>query len=188
MPATKDLVSALRPNSSDSDSDEAPDVVLNHNAMEDMLTQRREETAARAHAKAVIKSRKRTKSRQETEVPDLPDDVLLAVAARKEEDEVKEEETRETMEKEEARRTKRRKGMEDNVVKVLEEKKTHTRQFGNIYVQTLDSLEMTKTREVSDNARQFLKLRTAPMRQRMNVMEGHSSLFTKKQKYRSQRR
>uniref|UniRef100_M4BP91 Uncharacterized protein n=1 Tax=Hyaloperonospora arabidopsidis (strain Emoy2) TaxID=559515 RepID=M4BP91_HYAAE len=180
MPATEDFVSALRPNGNDSDSDEAPDVVSNQNAMEEMLTQRREETAARAHAKAVIK-RKR-KSRQETEVLDLPNDVLLAIAAGKEE------ETREMMEKEEARRTKRREGIEDNVVRLMEEKKTHTRQFGNIYVQTLETLKMTKTREVSDNARQFLKLRTAPMRQRMNAMEGHSSLFTKKQKYRSQRR
>ena len=113
---------------------------------------------------------------------DLPNDVLLAIAAGKEE------ETREMMEKEEARRTKRRVGIEDNVVRLMEEKKTHTRQFGNIYVQTLETLKMTKTREVSDNARQFLKLRTAPMRQRMNAMEGHSSLSTKKQKYRSQRR
>ena len=53
MPATEDFVSALRPNGND--SDEAPDVVSNQNAMEEMLTQRREETAARAHAKAVIK-------------------------------------------------------------------------------------------------------------------------------------
>ena len=44
-----------RPTGHDSDSDEAPDVVTNQNAMEKMFTQRREETAAREYAKNATK-------------------------------------------------------------------------------------------------------------------------------------
>ena len=132
---------------------------------------------------------RKRKSRQETEVPELPDDVLLAVAARSAEEEGTDGEKREKMgkEEEEAGRTKRRERTKrGSVAKLLQAQKTHTRQFGNIYVQKLETLETTQIREVSDSAREFLKLRTAPMRQRMNVLEGHSSLFTKQQKYRSQ--
>ena len=68
----------------------------------------------------------------------------------------------------------------------LMEKKTHTRQFGNIQVQTLEALEKTQTRALSDSAKEFMELRLAPTRERMNVMEGHPSQFTKKQKYRNE--
>ncbi|KAF1785439.1 hypothetical protein GQ600_27491 [Phytophthora cactorum] len=150
----------------DSDSDEAPEVVTKQSATEQALTQQRQEEEARAQAKAAKRKRKtKQEPKPEEEVPELSDDVLSAVAARNEEE-------AEEDEAEELRAKKRQ--------------EAHTRQFGNIQVQTLESLENTQTRELSTSAKQFLERRLAPTRERMNVMEGHPSQFTKKQKQRSQ--
>ncbi|KAF1786878.1 hypothetical protein GQ600_404 [Phytophthora cactorum] len=165
----------------DSDSDEAPEVVTKQSATEQALMQQRQEEEARAQAKRPRGgSNRKTKQepKPEEEVPELSDDVLSAVAARNEED-------AEEDEAEELRAKKRRAVKEAKLAKLME-KKTHTRQFGNIQVQTLESLENTQTRELSTSAKQFLERRLAPTRERMNVMEGHPSQFTKKQKQRSQ--
>ncbi|KAG2995208.1 hypothetical protein JG687_00015808 [Phytophthora cactorum] len=163
----------------DSDSDEAPEVVTKQSATEQALTQQRQEEEARAQAKAAKRKRKtKQEPKPEEEVPELSDDVLSAVAARNEEE-------AEEDEAEELRAKKRRAEKEAKLAKLME-KKTHTRQFGNIQVQTLESLENTQTRELSTSAKQFLERRLAPTRERMNVMEGHPSQFTKKQKQRSQ--
>ncbi|KAG6949199.1 hypothetical protein JG688_00014732 [Phytophthora aleatoria] len=163
----------------DSDSDEAPEVVTKQSATEQALMQQRQEEEARAQAKAAKRKRKtKQEPKPEEEVPELSDDVLSAVAARNEED-------AEEDEAEELRAKKRRAVKEAKLAKLME-KKTHTRQFGNIQVQTLESLENTQTRELSTSANQFLERRLAPTRERMNVMEGHPSQFTKKQKQRSQ--
>ncbi|OWY96285.1 hypothetical protein PHMEG_00033485, partial [Phytophthora megakarya] len=144
------------------------------------LTQRRQEDEAR---KASTKRKRKPKQEtKETEVPELSDDVLSAVAARnEEEDAVEEEETAAQL------RAKKRRAVKEAKLAKLMEKKTHTRQFGNIQVQTLKSLENTHARELSASAKEFLELRSAPTRARMNVLEGHATLFTKKQKQRSQR-
>ncbi|KAG2789838.1 hypothetical protein PC129_g14453 [Phytophthora cactorum] len=161
------------------DSDEAPEVVTKQSATEQALTQQRQEEEARAQAKAAKRKRKtKQEPKPEEEVPELSDDVLSAVAARNEEE-------AEEDEAEELRAKKRRAEKEAKLAKLME-KKTHTRQFGNIQVQTLESLENTQTRELSTSAKQFLERRLAPTRERMNVMEGHPSQFTKKQKQRSQ--
>lgn len=65
-------------------------------------------------------------------------------------------------------------------------KKTHTRQFGNVHVQTVGELERQQARPLSASAEEFLKRRSAPHRARMSVLEGHPALFTKKQKQRAQ--
>ncbi|POM63733.1 Hypothetical protein PHPALM_20830 [Phytophthora palmivora] len=180
MDAKEDKTPVVRPDGNDSDSDEAPEVVTKQSATEQALTQRRQEDEARAQAKAATKRKRKTK--QETEVPELPDDVLSAVAARtEEEDAAEEQETAAEL------RAKKRRAVKEAKLAKLMEKKTHTRQFGNIQVQTLETLENTQTRELSASAKEFLELRSAPTRARMNVMEGHPSLFTKKQKQRSQR-
>ncbi|KAF4145730.1 hypothetical protein GN958_ATG05047 [Phytophthora infestans] len=164
----------------DSDSDEAPEVVTKQSATEKALTQQRQEEEARAQATAAKRKRKsKQEPKPEEDVPELSDDVLSVVAARNEE------ETEEDQ-AEELRAMKRRAVEEAKLAKLIE-KKTHTRQFGNIQVQTLESLENTRTRELSTSAKHFLERRLAPTRARMNVMEGHPSQFTKKQKFRSQR-
>lgn len=57
MPATEDKTPVVRldSNDSDSDSDEAPEVVTKQSATEQALTQRRQEDEARAQAKAAAK-------------------------------------------------------------------------------------------------------------------------------------
>ncbi|KAG7382988.1 hypothetical protein PHYPSEUDO_004167 [Phytophthora pseudosyringae] len=182
MAAMKDI--KVRPEEHESDSDEAPEVVTKQSATQQAQTQQRQEEEARAQAKAAAKRKRKTKqeTKPEQEVPELSDDVLSAVAARKEEDEAAEEEETAA----ELRAKKRRAVKEARLAKLME-KKTHTRQFGNIQVQTLETLENTQTRELSASAKEFLELRAAPTRTRMNVMEGHPSQFTKKQKLRSQR-
>ncbi|CAI5723346.1 unnamed protein product [Peronospora destructor] len=158
-----------------SDSDEAPEVMTKQKATEKALTQCRQEKEARVQAKATKRKRK---NKQLTEVPELPDEVLSAVAARKEKEE-------EAAEKEEAMaqlRAKKTRALKEVKLAKLMEKKTHTRQFGNIQVQTLEALEKTQTRALLDSAKEFMELRMAPTRERMNVMEGHASQFTKKRK------
>ncbi|CAH0519794.1 unnamed protein product [Peronospora belbahrii] len=167
---------AVRLNGNDSDSDEAPEFVTNHIATENARMQRRQEDEAYAQAKATKRKRK---LKQLTETPELPDDVLVAVAARKEQEEAAEEqETAMQL------RIKKRRALKEVKVAHLMEKKIHTRQFGNIQVQTLEALEKMQTRTLPASAKEFLNLRTAPSRARMNVMEGHPSQFTKKQKHR----
>lgn len=124
------------------------------------------------------KRKTKQETKEETELPELPDDVLSAVAARNDEEDAAEEEETAA----ELRAKKRRAVKEAKLMK----KKTHTRQFGNIQVQTLETLENTQTRELPASAKKFLELRAAPNRTRMNVLEGHPSQFTKKQKRRSQ--
>ncbi|CAI5714401.1 unnamed protein product [Peronospora effusa] len=172
----KDKTPIVRPNGNDSDSEEAPEVMTKQSATEIVQKQRRQEKEARARAMAT-KSRKR-KNKQLTEVPELPDEVLSVVAARKEEEE-------EAAEKEETMaqlRAKKRRALNEAKLAKLMEKKTHTRQFGNIQVQTLEALEKTQTRTLLASAKEFMELRFAPTRERMNVMEGHASQFTKKRK------
>ncbi|KUG01656.1 hypothetical protein AM587_10009713 [Phytophthora nicotianae] len=176
MAAKKDKTPAVY----DSDSDEAPEVVTKQSATEQALTQQRQEEEARAQATAAKRKRKtKQEPKPEEEVPELSDDVLSAVAAR---NEVEEEE-----DKAEELRAKKRRAVEEAKLAKLMEKKTHTRQFGNIQVQTLESLKNTQTRELSTSAKQFLERRLAPTRARMNIMEGHPSQFARKQKLRSQR-
>ncbi|GMF26128.1 unnamed protein product [Phytophthora fragariaefolia] len=165
----------------ESDSDEAPEVVTKQSAEQQALTLRRHEDAARAQAKAQATSKQEPKPQDE--VPELPDDVLSAVAAHHEEEQQQQQEQQQ-QETAAQRRAKKRK--QAKVAELLR-RKTHTRQFGNIEVQTLDAVEDAQTRELSDSAKQFLERRTAPHRPRMNVLEGHASQFTKKQKQRSQR-
>ncbi|ETI41004.1 hypothetical protein F441_13643 [Phytophthora nicotianae CJ01A1] len=177
MAAKKDKTPAVY----DSDSDEAPEVVTKQSATEQALTQQRQEEEARAQATAAKSRKRKTKQepKPEEEVPELSDDVLSAVAARNEEEEEED--------KAEELRAKKRRAVEEAKLAKLMEKKTHTRQFGNIQVQTLESLENTQTRELSTSAKQFLERRLAPTRARMNIMEGHPSQFARKQKLRSQR-
>ncbi|ETI41005.1 hypothetical protein, variant [Phytophthora nicotianae CJ01A1] len=176
MAAKKDKTPAVY----DSDSDEAPEVVTKQSATEQALTQQRQEEEARAQATAAKRKRKtKQEPKPEEEVPELSDDVLSAVAARNEEEEEED--------KAEELRAKKRRAVEEAKLAKLMEKKTHTRQFGNIQVQTLESLENTQTRELSTSAKQFLERRLAPTRARMNIMEGHPSQFARKQKLRSQR-
>ncbi|ETO69676.1 hypothetical protein, variant [Phytophthora nicotianae P1976] len=176
MAAKKDKTPAVY----DSDSDEAPEVVTKQSATEQALTQQRQEEEARAQATAAKRKRKtKQEPKPEEEVPELSDDVLSAVAARNEEEEEED--------KAEELRAKKRRAVEEAKLAKLMEKKTHTRQFGNIQVQTLESLENTETRELSTSAKQFLERRLAPTRARMNIMEGHPSQFARKQKLRSQR-
>lgn len=66
-------------------------------------------------------------------------------------------------------------------------KKSHIRQFGHIQVQTVDEAARVQTRPLSASAEEFLARKTAPHRARMNVLEGHAALFTKKQKQKLQR-
>ncbi|KAF4316163.1 hypothetical protein BBO99_00008832 [Phytophthora kernoviae] len=181
MAAMEDKVPAIRPDGNDSDSDEAPEVVTKQSATQKALELRRQEGEARAQAKAAAKRKRKTKQdKTETEVPELPEEILSAVAARNEEDEAVEEE-------EVAAKARAKKRRADAKLAKLLEKKTHMRQFGNIEVKTLDAVETAKTRELSESAKEFLALREAPNRPRMNVMEGHPTQFTKKQKQRSQR-
>ncbi|KAG7384926.1 hypothetical protein PHYBOEH_009256 [Phytophthora boehmeriae] len=181
MAAKEDKTPAIRPDGNDSDSDEAPEVVTKQSATQQALELRRQEGEARAQAKIAAKRKRKPKQdKAETEVAELPEDILSAVAARNEEDEAVEEE-------ELAAKARAKKRRANAKLAKLMEKKTHTRQFGNIEVKTLDAVEAAKTRELSDSAKQFLELRAAPSRPRMNVMEGHSTQFTKKQKQRSQR-
>ncbi|ETL87787.1 hypothetical protein, variant [Phytophthora nicotianae] len=176
MAAKKDKTPAVY----DSDSDEAPEVVTKQSATEQALTQQRQEEEARAQATAAKRKRKTKQGpKPEEELPELSDDVLSAVAARNEEEEEED--------KAEELRAKKRRAVKEAKLAKLMEKKTHTRQFGNIQVQTLESLENTQTRELSTSAKQFLERRLAPTRARMNIMEGHPSQFARKQKLRSQR-
>ncbi|KAL4087857.1 hypothetical protein PRIC1_012288 [Phytophthora ramorum] len=168
---------AVRPESHDSDSDEAPEIVTKQSATQQAQEQRQQEHEARVQAKAA-KSRKR-KSKQEVQeqsgaVPELSDEILSAVAAREEEEEaVNEEEAAEQRRADKRRAKKQAK---------LMQKKTHTRQFGNIQVQTLEALEKTQTRELTDGAKEFVERRTAPKRERMDLMKGHPAHFCKKQR------
>ncbi|DBA00169.1 TPA: hypothetical protein N0F65_007794 [Lagenidium giganteum] len=182
---------------SDSD-DEAPEEVSKTSAKEKALELIRHEEEARATAAAAAKryaqdgcSKKRktrssTKAKEEeeqedelaedgevesAEVDELPDDILSAVAARNEE----EEEERERQERSDARVRARSE---------LAKKRQHIRTFGNIEVKTLRSIEATTGRELSKEAEDFMALRTAPHRARMNVLAGHPSQFSKKQKTR----
>lgn len=73
----------------------------------------------------------------------------------------------------------------------LKRKQTHIRQFGNVQVRTLASAEAdaeAASRKLSSEADAFLARRAAPHRERMSVLEGHPSLFTKKQKQRAAQR
>ncbi|KAG1712351.1 hypothetical protein DVH05_000098 [Phytophthora capsici] len=178
---------AVRPLEHDSDSDEAPEVVTKQSAKDQALTLQRQEEEARAQAKAAAKRKRKTK--QETkkkeevteEVPELSDDILSAVAARNEEEGAAEEE-----EEEMELRARKRRAVKEAKMAELMEKKTHTRQFGNIQVQTVESLENTQARALTESAKKFLELRSAPTRARMNLLQGHSTQFTKKQKKRMQ--
>jgi hypothetical protein len=70
----------------------------------------------------------------------------------------------------------------------LRQKQTHVRQFGHVQVRTLASAESdaeAASRALSGEAKAFLARRAAPLRARMSVLEGHPSLFTKKQKQRA---
>ncbi|GMF24669.1 unnamed protein product [Phytophthora lilii] len=154
----QDKTPVPRPEGSNSD-DEAPEVVTKQSAQEQALTQQRHEEEAR-------------EPKETEEVPELPDDVLSAVAARNEEEEAAEEQ-------EVAAALRAEKRQAAKLAKLMQ-KKTHTRQFGNIQVQTLDSLEQTQARELSESAKKFLERRTAPTRPRMNVLEGHPTQFAKK--------
>ncbi|KAE8908630.1 hypothetical protein PF005_g14281 [Phytophthora fragariae] len=179
MAATQDKT----PLAHDSDSDEAPEVVTKQSAAQQARALQQQEEEAKAQAKAQALAKRKRKSKQEPkkqeEVPELSDDVLSAVAARNdEEEELEQQETKDEI------RAKKRK--QQKVAELLK-KKTHTRQFGSIEVQTLDALEDAQTRGLSDSAKEFLERLNAPGRPRMNVLEGHESLFTKKQKQRSQR-
>jgi hypothetical protein len=128
------------------------------------------------------KRKSRQESKKQSEVPELPDDVLSAVAARNDEEEEVEQE-----EQEAELRAKKRRAVKQAKMAELMQKKTHTRQFGNIQVQTLDAVENKQTRGLSKSAKEFLALRSAPSKPRMNVLEGHPSLFAKKQKQRGKR-
>ncbi|KAI9909154.1 hypothetical protein PsorP6_014853 [Peronosclerospora sorghi] len=181
MHATKDETAPVVGGPTDgNDSDEAPEVLNNQVASFQALNQRRKEKEARVHSKDAAK-RKR-KNKQETKVSQLPHDVLSAVAARHKEVEADEEDKVAI----EERRKMRLVQSEAKILKRIE-KKSHTKQFGNIHVQTLETLEQTQTRELSASAKKFLELRSAPHRKRMNVLEGHPSQFTKRQKNRSAR-
>ncbi|KAG6606590.1 uncharacterized protein IUM83_14326 [Phytophthora cinnamomi] len=177
MAATKDTTPLP---AHDSDSDEAPEVVTKQSAAEQARTLQRQQDEAKAQAKALAKRKRKSKQepKKEVEVPELPDDVLSAVAAHHEEEE--------QLEQQETAAQIRAKKRKQAKVAELMMKKTHTRQFGSIQVQTLDALEDAQTRELSQSAKEFLDRRMAPNRPRMNVLEGHPSQFTKKQK-RSQR-
>ncbi|KAK1942079.1 hypothetical protein P3T76_006401 [Phytophthora citrophthora] len=179
---------AVRPVEHDSDSDEAPEVVTKQSAKEQVLTLQRQEEEARAQAKAATKRKRKAKQEPKkeeeasNEVPELSDDILSAVAARNEEEDDAEEEEAEA----ELRARKRRAVKEAKMAEMME-KKTHTRQFGNIQVQTVEALKNTQARELTESAKKFLELRSAPTRARMNLLQGHSTQFTKKQKKRMQR-
>ncbi|KAL3671096.1 hypothetical protein V7S43_004278 [Phytophthora oleae] len=183
--------SAVRPVEHDSDSDEAPEVVTKQSAKEQALTLQRQEEEARAQAKAATKRKRKTKQEPKKEeevaevseeVPELSEDVLSAVAARNEEEEAADEE-----EEEAELRARKRRAVKEAKMAELMEKKTHTRQFGNIQVQTVEAMENTQARELSESAKKFLELRSAPTRARMNLLQGHASQFTKKKKKRMQR-
>ncbi|RLN87721.1 hypothetical protein BBJ28_00015079 [Nothophytophthora sp. Chile5] len=174
MPGLKEERPPMRADGSDSDGDEAPEVVTKQSAEEQALEQLRHEGEARTKAKADAKRKRKSKQTEkkpeQKEVEELPADILTA-----------EEEAAAS-----ARAKRRRAAADAKRAKVMA-KKTHTRQFGNIQVQTLDALETTQTRDLSSSAQEFLARRETPHRPRMNVLEGHPSLFTKKQKERSQR-
>ncbi|CEG35736.1 uncharacterized protein PHALS_00071 [Plasmopara halstedii] len=156
-----------------SDSDEAPEVVTKQSAKEQALNQQRQEKEAHAQVKEAKRKRKVKKVTAEAEeVPKLSDDVLSAVATRHEEEDAVDSVA-------EIRAQKQLAVKRAKVAKLME-KKTHTRQFGNIQVQTLETLENMQTRELSASAKEFLLRRTAPSRARMNILDGHPSQFTKK--------
>lgn len=60
--------------------------------------------------------------------------------------------------------------------------RTHTRDFGTVQVQTLESINAIQSRTLSSSAAEFLERKTAPKRERMNVLAGHSSQFVKQRK------
>lgn len=71
----------------------------------------------------------------------------------------------------------------------LKKRQTHVREFGHVKVRTLESVDAdaAQSRALSQSASAFLDRRAAPHRPRMNVLDGHPALFTKKQKARGQR-
>ncbi|TDH66396.1 hypothetical protein CCR75_005231 [Bremia lactucae] len=151
-----------------SDSDGAPEVLTKESATEHAIAQQHQLSGHHS-------ARRKRKIKPEAELKDktleLPDDVLLAVAARTEEAVAVDS-------RDELRAKKQRAVKRARLEKQLQTK-THTRQFGNIQVQTLEALENTQTRELSTDATEFLMRKMAPSRARMNVLEGHPSQFTK---------
>ncbi|GLD97252.1 hypothetical protein PINS_up022408 [Pythium insidiosum] len=183
----------------DSDSDdEAPEVVSKESAKELALEQRRQEKDA-ARQQAISAKRKRKAADEEEapkadadaaadeetqqgdddneneeeddEAPALPDDVLSALATRDEEDKA-EQELESALDRQ---RRKRAASMKQ---------RTHIRDFGSVQVRTIDTLDAAQRRELTAAAASFLDRKSAPHRARMNVLEGHASQFTKKQKTR----
>ncbi|KAF1320915.1 hypothetical protein FI667_g12288, partial [Globisporangium splendens] len=160
--------------------DEAPEEVTKLNAKDQALELLRHEKEARTSAAA--NKRKRTTRSSATEskaveeaVEELPEDILSAVAAHHEEEKVEQE-----LEAARERAAKKR-------LTAALKKKTHIRQFGNIQVQTVDDLAAQQTRKLTASTEEFLARKNAPQRARMSVLEGHASLFSKKQKQKAQR-
>ncbi|TMW59534.1 hypothetical protein Poli38472_004603 [Pythium oligandrum] len=172
----------------ESDDDEAPEVVSKASAKEQALERLRHEEEARVTA-PTRRKRKAPTAREEIEAtedadeqadgeeeeaPELPADVLSALATRDEE----EREENELEAKRERQRRKRAAAMKQ---------RSHIRDFGTVQVQTLEALDASESRKLNDAAVAFLERKSAPQRARMNVLEGHPSLFTKKQKTRAAR-
>ncbi|KAJ0406133.1 hypothetical protein ATCC90586_000590 [Pythium insidiosum] len=176
---------------SDSD-DEAPEVVSKESAKELALEQRRQEkeavrqqaisakrkrktqdedAASKAAADEPVAEEHEDEQEEADDAPALPDDVLSALATRDEENKVEQE-------LESARDRQRRKRA------AAMKERTHIRDFGTVQVRTLDTLEAAQRRELTSSAAAFLDRKSAPHRARMNVLEGHASQFTKKQKTR----
>ena len=66
-------------------------------------------------------------------------------------------------------------------------KNQHIRRFGNITVTTLSAVDAQQPTQMNADAEAFLQRMMAPTRKRMNLLEGHPALFSKKQKLKMQR-